>query len=71
MFMLFESQLSLATIARVVRQCRRDLELVSPGASSERLERRAYERLLISAITTQVAQSVSSLRCRLILRAWS
>jgi hypothetical protein len=42
----------VTTIARVVRQCRRDLEILSGGSHAEELERLAYERLLRLASTT-------------------
>jgi len=45
-------ELNVTTIARVVRQCRRDLEILSGGSHAEELERLAYERLLRLASTT-------------------
>jgi hypothetical protein len=49
MFALFESQLSLTTIVRVVRRCRRELDLSASPLVTEALERRARERLAVLA----------------------
>lgn len=46
MVALFEPQLALTTIARVVRHCRRDLEIIAGRSPAEELERLAYNRLL-------------------------
>jgi hypothetical protein len=45
MFAIYEGELSLTTIVRVVRRCRRELDIVAPSALPEMLERLAHARL--------------------------
>jgi hypothetical protein len=49
MFALFEAQLSLATIVRVVRRCRRELDIRAVPLSTVSLEGMAHERLSLLA----------------------
>ena len=45
LFTRFEGAVPLPTIARVVRRCRRELDIAAPGALPELLERLAHQRL--------------------------
>ncbi len=50
MFAVFESQLSLSTIVRVVRRCRRELDIAPGPPVAGRLEERARQRLTDLAV---------------------
>jgi len=59
MFTLFEHELSLATIVRVVRRCRRELDILAHPASAASLELMARQRLGgMSAIRSAAAQTL-------------
>jgi len=45
LFVEFSPEISLAEIARVLRQCRTDLDAASPASLPELIERLARERL--------------------------
>lgn len=45
LIVVFGAQVSTATIVRIVRRCRRELDIISGPPLAEMLERLAYQRL--------------------------